>query len=166
MNQTIQFFEVLSRLAAVLRAIFGYLFLVFIVRVVGRRPGKQMNPFEFVLIFFIGGLSLTFIVADDRSLSNAITQILTIGLAHFALVMLRQRSPRFALLLDGTPLVLLANGQWREETMRGMLIQPDDVMTVARDKGISSLEAIRYAVLERNGEITIIAAEEAAGEED
>ena len=44
-------------MAGLLRAIFGYFFLVFIVRVVGRRPGKFMNPFEFVLIFFIGGLA-------------------------------------------------------------------------------------------------------------
>ena len=146
-------------MAAVIRAVFGYFFLVFMVRVVGRRPGKQMNPFEFVLIFFIGGLALTFIVSDDQSLSNAFIQILTIALSHLALVLLRQRFPRFALLLDGSPLLLLSKGQWHKETMQGMLIQPDDVMTAARDNGISSLEEIEYAILERNGEITIIAAE-------
>jgi uncharacterized membrane protein YcaP (DUF421 family) len=54
-------------MSAVLRAAYGYLFLVFIVRVVGRRPGKQMTPFEFVLIFFIGGLMLTAMVGDDAS---------------------------------------------------------------------------------------------------
>ena len=41
------------------RAAFGYLFLVLIVRIVGRRPGKQLTPFEFVLIFYLGGLMLT-----------------------------------------------------------------------------------------------------------
>ncbi len=41
------------------RAAFGYLFLVLIVRIVGRRPGKQLTPFEFVLIFYLGGLTLT-----------------------------------------------------------------------------------------------------------
>ena len=82
--------------AAILRAAFAYFFLVFMVRIVGRRPGKQMNPFEFVLIFFIGGLALTFTVADDASLTNAFTQIITIALAHLLLVLLRQRSSRFA----------------------------------------------------------------------
>ena len=147
-------------MAAVLRAAFGYFFLVFMIRIVGRRPGKQMNPFEFVLIFFIGGLALTFIVADDRSLSNALTQIITMGLAHLFLVILRQRSSRIARLLDGTPLILLENGRWHEEVMRGMLIEPEDVMTAARDHGIPSLDRIAYAVLERNGEITISAAGE------
>ena len=143
-------------MAAVFRAAFGYFFLVFLVRIVGRRPGKQMNPFEFVLIFFIGGLGLTFIVADDRSIANALTQITVIATAHLSLALLRQRSNRIARLLDGTPLVLLDNGRWRTEVLQGMLIEQSDVMTSARDKGISSLENVAYAVLERNGEITVI----------
>ena len=62
-------------MAAVARAFVGYFFLVFIVRIVGRRPGKQMTPFEFVLIFFIGGLALTAMVGDEVSFTNAICQI-------------------------------------------------------------------------------------------
>ena len=54
-------------MTAVLRAFFGYFFLVLIVRIVGQHPGKQMTPFEFVLVFFIGGLALTAIVGDEGS---------------------------------------------------------------------------------------------------
>jgi uncharacterized membrane protein YcaP (DUF421 family) len=39
----------------VIRGAFGYCFVVLMVRLAGRRPGKQMTPFDFVLIFFIGG---------------------------------------------------------------------------------------------------------------
>jgi uncharacterized membrane protein YcaP (DUF421 family) len=145
-------------MAAVLRAIFGYLFLVFVVRVAGRRPGKQMSPFEFVLIFFIGGLTLTFMVGDEASLTNALAQIATVAVLHYILVILRRKSAFFARCVDGTPLVLLSNGQWISETLRGSRIVDDDVMTAARDKGLSSLEEIKYAVLERNGEISIIQA--------
>ncbi len=61
----------MESVASVLRALFGYFFLVFIVRIVGRRPGKQLTPFEFILIFFLGGLMLTAIVAQDSSVTNA-----------------------------------------------------------------------------------------------
>ena len=145
-------------MAAVLRAIFGYLFLVFIVRVAGRRPGKQMSPFEFVLIFFIGGLTLTFMVGDEASLTNAMVQIATVALLHYALVLLRRKSPVFARAVDGTPLVLLSNGRWHTETLRRMRILDEDVMTAARDKGLTTLDQVKYAILERNGEISIIQA--------
>jgi uncharacterized membrane protein YcaP (DUF421 family) len=135
---------------------FGYCFLVFMVRIVGRRPGKQMTPFEFVLVFFLGGLTLTGMVADDRSFTNALCQIMTVALMHYAIAWLRQRSPAFGRVADGTPLVLLEKGQWHTETMSKMRIQDDDVMAAARDKGLERLDQIEYAVLERNGEISIV----------
>ncbi len=141
---------------SVLRALFGYLFLVFIVRIVGRRPGKQLTPFEFILIFFLGGLMLTAIVADEASLTNAFCQILAIALAHYTLTVLRTRSDRIAQILDGTPLILLEGGQWRVTTMRRMRVHDDDVMENARDQGLKTLDEIETAVLERNGEISII----------
>ncbi|HEY3707263.1 MAG TPA: YetF domain-containing protein [Terracidiphilus sp.] len=142
----------------ILRAVFGYLFLVFMVRIVGRRPGKQLTPFEFVLIFYLGGLTLTGLVGTEMSLTNAVTQIITVALCHYILTCLRIRSDTFAKILDGTPLVLLDNGRWRTRTMSNMRLQDDDVMDMAREQGISDLSGIRVAVLETFGQITIIPA--------
>ena len=147
-------------MAAVLRAFFFYLFLVFIVRIVGRRPGKQITPFEFVLVFFMGGLALTAMVGDDASLTNAILQIITLAAAHYGVAWIRSRSPRVARLFDGTPLILLEQAQWRSNTLSNMGIQDDDVMATARDQGILTLDQIDQAILERNGEISIIKKEE------
>jgi uncharacterized membrane protein YcaP (DUF421 family) len=140
---------------AVVRAFLGYFFLVAIVRIVGRRPGKQMTPFEFVLIFFIGGLALTAVVGDEVSFTNAICQIITLGFAHYTLAWARTKSSRFARLVDGTPLILLEKNEWRTETLQLQRIKDDDVLASARDSGIKTLEQVDMAVLERNGEISI-----------
>jgi len=144
----------------VLRAVFGYCFLILIARIVGRRPGKQLTPFEFVLIFFLGGLTLTGMVGDEVSLTNAIVQIITLAVTHFLIVLARSKSNRIARLLDGTPLILLEGGQWRANTLSRMGIQDNDVMAMARDQGIKTLDGIDTATLERNGEISIIKAEQ------
>ena len=149
-------------MAAALRAFFGYFFLIFIVRIVGRRPGKQLTPFEFVIVFFMGGLALTAMVGDDASYINALCQIIALACAHYSVVWARSKSPKIARLFDGTPLVLLENGQWRSRTMEKMRVHDDDVMASARDKGIQSLDQIDTAVLERNGEISVVQ----AGKED
>lgn len=143
----------------ILRAASGYLFLVFIVRIVGRRPGKQLTPFEFVLVFYLGGLTLTGMVGMEMSLTNAVCQILTIALCHFALTWMRLHSKTFFRLLCGTPLLLMANGKWRSETLTRMRIQDDDVMDMAREQGIRDLAGIRAAVLETFGQLSIIPAE-------
>ena len=150
----------MESVASVLRALVGYFFLVFIVRIVGRRPGKQLTPFEFILIFFLGGLMLTAIVAQDSSVTNAFCQIVAIAAAHYGLTMARSRSDTVAKLLDGTPLILMEGGQWRARTMRKMRVKDDDVMERARDQGLKTLDEIETAVLERNGEISIIPKED------
>lgn len=147
----------------IFRAVFGYLFLVLMVRIVGRRPGKQLTPFEFVLIFYLGGLTLTGMVGDEVSLTNAICQILTVGVCHYFLAWLRFRSARVAKLLDGVPLILLEHGQWRTNTLSRMRIQDDDVMDMARGQGLRDLTKIKTAVLETYGEISIIPVDEEVG---
>jgi uncharacterized membrane protein YcaP (DUF421 family) len=140
----------------ILRAAFGYLFLVLMVRIVGRRPGKQLTPFEFVLIFYLGGLTLTGMIGNEASLTNAVCQIITVGFCHYGLAELRYRSNWVARLLDGTPLTLLENGVWRTETLSRMGLQDDDVMDMARDHGIYDLNGIESATLETFGEISIL----------
>ena len=138
------------------RAVFGYLFLVLIVRIVGRRPGKQLTPFEFVLIFYLGGLTLTGMVGQEVSLTNAACQIITVALCHYGLALLRYRFDGIAQLLDGVPLILLEKNSWRTQTLSKMRIQDDDVIDMAREQGVKDLSGIRTAVLESFGEITII----------
>ena len=144
----------------VLRAAFGYLFLVLIVRIVGRRPGKQLTPFEFVLVFYLGGLTLTGMVGAEVSLSNAVGQIITIALCHYILSWLRLRFDSVARVLDGSPLMLMGGGQWRSHTLSQMRLQDEDVMDTAREQGIRDLSGIQMAVLETFGEISIIPSEQ------
>ena len=144
----------------ILRAIVGYFFLLLTVRVLSRRPGAQMTPFEFVLIFLIGGVVILATVGDDRSEINSVCAVMTVGLLHRLIARCKQRFPGFGLLVDGTPLVLMKNGQWQKEVMDRMRIQDTDVMAAARTKGAKSLRDINYAILERNGGISIIAAED------
>lgn len=113
-----------------------------------------------MLIFYLGGLTLTGMVGSELSLTNAVCQIMTVAGIHWVVITIRAGSPRVARLLDGTPLTLLEGGYWRTETMRLMGISDADVMAMARDQDVRTLEEIQAANLERNGEISIIRKEE------
>jgi uncharacterized membrane protein YcaP (DUF421 family) len=143
-------------LMTIFRAIWGYCFLIFIGRIVGRRPGKQLTPFEYVLVFYLGGLTLTGMVGNELSLTNAVCQIMTVAGVHWVITAIRARFPRIARILDGTPLILLEGGYWRPQTMHLMGISEADVMAMARDRNVRTLSDIDTATLERNGEISII----------
>lgn len=140
----------------ILHAIAGYFFLVLTVRVLSRRPGAQMTPFEFVIIFLIGGVIILATVGDDRSETNSVCAVITVGLMHRLVSFFKSRYPRFGLLVDGTTLVILKDGQWQTDIMKKMRLQEEDVMAAGRTKGLRNLSQIKYAILERNGAISVI----------
>jgi uncharacterized membrane protein YcaP (DUF421 family) len=143
-------------------AIAGYFFLMLIVRLLTRRPGAQMTMFEFVIVFLVGGIVILATTGGDRSLTNCTMAILTVGMMHNIVSWVKARSPRVGALIDGTPLVLLKDGAWVDEVMQGMKMAPEDIMAAARGKGINSIFDVKYAILERNGTISIIKAQKDA----
>jgi len=143
-------------MATIIHAIAGYFFLLLIVRVLKRRAGSQMALFEFVIVFLVGGVIILSTVGNDRSVTNCTCAVIAVGLLHRAVAWGKSRSPRLGAVLDGTPLVLLKNGEWQVEVMRGMKLRPEDVHTSARAHGTASLDDVAYAILERNGRISII----------
>ncbi len=140
----------------VFHAIVGYFFLILVVRGLSRRPGAQMTPFEFVIIFLIGGVIILATVGNDRSETNSVCAVITIGLMHRLVSWLSIRFPAFGKVAQGTPLVVLQDRQWQTEIVDNMRLQEMDVMAAARAKGVKSLDQIKLAVLERNGGISII----------
>jgi uncharacterized membrane protein YcaP (DUF421 family) len=147
-------------MASILRAVFAYFFLLLTVRAIARRPGAQMTPFEFVLIFFIGGISIQAVVADDRSLTNAFCDVTTVAMMHVLVTKLKQRFPTFGRIVDGTPVLIFEKGHWNRDRMRHHGVEEQDVMAAARGSGLEREEQIKYAVIERNGEISIVKAEQ------
>lgn len=143
-------------MSTILHAVFGYLFLLLIVRVLSRRPGGQLTLFEFVIVFLIGGVIILSTVGKDRSITNCATAILTVGLMHWGVSSIKSKFPRLGAIVDGTPLTLLKNGEWQLEVMKGMRIDREDVMAAARTKGVHSIHDVSFAILERNGAISII----------
>ncbi len=144
----------------IIHAIVGYFFLMLTVRVLTRRPGAQMTLFEFVIVFLIGGVIILATVGHDRSITNCATAILTVGLLHRTVSYLKTKSPTFGAIIDGTPLVILKDGRWQKEVLDGMSLAPEDVMAAARLKGVKSIFDVKYAILERNGTISILKNEE------
>jgi uncharacterized membrane protein YcaP (DUF421 family) len=140
----------------IIHAVLGYIFLTITVRVLSRRPGAQMTAFEFVLVFLIGGVIILSTVGDDPSMTNCFGAVLSIVLMHRLVSYFKVRSKRFSEMVDGRPVVLLKDGQWQTELMAKLRLQDDDVMASARTKGIRTLHDIKYAILERNGAISVI----------
>jgi len=143
-------------MGTIIRATLAYWFLLFMLRVLGRRSTSQMTPFELILLFMIGGMTIQAVVSDDRSMTNALLAVCTVASMHIVVSVSKQWSDGFAKVVDGTPLVVMDRGEWNKELMQACRIQEQDVMQAARQQGIQRAEPIKYVIVERNGSISIV----------
>lgn len=147
-------------MATILHAVVGYFVLLLVVRVLKRRAGSQMTLFEFVLVFLMGGIIILATVGRDRSVTNCTCGVIAVGLLHRAVSWAKSKSPRLGTIIDGTPLVVIKNGEWQPEIVQGMMLRREDIEAAARSTGITSLDKVDFAVLERNGRISIMEKED------
>ena len=143
-------------MSTILHAVAGYFFLLLVVRVLTRRPGGQLTLSDFVLVFLMGGVIILATVGNDRSLTNCCCAIIAIGLLHRLVSWLKGVSPTIGEIVDGTPLVLVKDGEWQEGIAKGMRVDRADLEAAARLKGLKSVDDVEYAVLERNGGIAVL----------
>ena len=150
-------------MSTILVAIAGYFLMMLVVRVLTRRPGAQMTLFEFVIVFLMGGVIILATVGHDRSVTNCTIAVMMVGLLHRTVAWVKTKSNTLGAIIDGTPLVLVRNGQMQDEVMHGMRLAKEDVLAASRTKGVHDFDGIQYAILERNGGISIIKREEEPG---
>lgn len=145
---------------AVLRALVMYLFLLIIFRITGKRTLGQSTTFDFVLLLIIGEATQQALLGNDFSLTNAVIVITTLVLIDVGIAFWKQRSQTMDKLLDGMPLVIVDNGEPLKERMDRVRIDEEDILSAARrTQGLERMEQIKYAVLERSGDISIIPTE-------
>lgn len=144
---------------AVLRAAAIYVLFLLVFRVSGKRALGQMTTFDFVLLLIVAEASQQALLAQDYSITNAAIIVATLCVLDAALSRWKFRSPRLDRILEGVPVLLVADGRLLTESLDAERVDLDDILTAARaHHGLERLEQIRYAVLERNGGISIIPA--------
>ena len=142
---------------AVIRAVVVYLFLLLIFRVSGKRTLSETSSFDLVLLLIISETTQQAMVANDHSMTNAALLIVTLVGVDILLSFVKQWSPAAEAWLDGLPLIVLRDGKPIDGRMQRERVDEADILEAAREKfGVERLEDIKYAVLERHGDITII----------
>ena len=146
----------------VLRAAAIYALVMVLVRVSGKRAVGQITPFDLVLLLIISEAVQQALIDSDNSMTNGFLLVTTLVALNVVMSEIKLRWKRTERVLDSMPLLIVENGKPIPEHMRKERVDVDDVLDAAREvHGIESLEEIRYAVLERNGKISIIPAGEA-----
>jgi uncharacterized membrane protein YcaP (DUF421 family) len=141
----------------VLRGLTIYVFLLALFRISGKRSLAQITTFDFVLLLIIAETTQQALLGDDFSITNSFLLITALFGLDIALSLLKQRWQWLDKLVEDVPLVIVKDGQPLSERMAKERVDNEEVLEAARElQGLERMEDIKYAVLERNGYITIV----------
>ena len=138
----------------VLRSVFVFFLILLITRAIGRRELSSMEPFDMILLIVIGDLVQQGVTQSDYSLTGASIVIVTMALLTVLTAWLSFRVRRLRPLLEGDPIVVMSDGRVHERTLRRQRMTIEELEAEARLQQITSLDDVRFAVLESNGKIS------------
>lgn len=138
------------------------MFLMIIFRISGKRTLYEATVFDFVLLLIIAETAEKALLGDDHSMTNSFVLIITLLLADITLSLFKQRFQSFGKVLDGVPVILLDDGKLLHDRLQKVRVDESDILESARElQGLQRLDQIKYAILEKDGKITIIPKKEA-----
>jgi uncharacterized membrane protein YcaP (DUF421 family) len=144
----------------VFRAAAMYLLLLLIFRLSGKRTMSEADTFDFLMLLIISETTQQAMVRDDKSFTAAFVLIITLVFMTIVLSHLKQWSPRISSAIDDEPFVVLIHGRLIDKRCGKLRIDEADILEAAREiHGLERLEQIKFAVVERNGGISIIPAD-------
>jgi uncharacterized membrane protein YcaP (DUF421 family) len=141
----------------VLRGIAIYVFLLVIFRMIGKRSLSESTTFDLVLLLIISEVTEEALVGQDNSLTGAFILIITLVSVDLVFTMIKEKFPSFGKVAEGTPLIIVEAGKPLKKRMQKCHVSEEDVLESARlCFGLEKMEQIKFAILEKDGAISII----------
>jgi uncharacterized membrane protein YcaP (DUF421 family) len=140
----------------VFRTVAIFVFILFVTRVTGRRELNSLEPYDIIVLVVLGDLVQQGVTQSDNSVTGAVIVISTIMVLSVIAGWLGFRFRPAQRVLQGEPLIVVDDGQPVKRNLQRERITIEEVETEARIQQIGSLEEVRWAVLETDGQISFI----------
>jgi uncharacterized membrane protein YcaP (DUF421 family) len=139
-----------------LRGLALYAFLIFVMRVTGRRELSSLSPFDLVLLIVFGDAIQQGLTQDDYSVTGAIIAVSTIATAQVVTSYLSFKFRPIRRVLEGEPIVIIQDGKLIEHNLKRERMAPDEVAEEMRVQQIASLADVEWGIIESNGQMSFI----------
>ena len=143
-------------LTLLIRTVLTYIFLIFIMRLMGKRQLGELEITDLVITLLLSEIATVALTDTSKSLLHTIIPVFTLALLEMATSWLALKVPKFQKLLSPKPTILIHNGKIDRKQMQKARVSLDELMCELRQKEISDIEQVQYAIMESSGKISVI----------
>lgn len=138
------------------RTLILYGLVVIVLRIMGKPQIGELQPFELVIAIMISELAAIPMGDTEIPLLNGVIPILTLLFAQMTLSYLSLKSERARKIICGKPSIVIEKGHILENELRRLRMTVNDLLEQLRVKGYPNIAEVNYAILETNGDLSVI----------
>lgn len=138
------------------RAIILYIVVLIVMRMMGKREIGQLQPFELAISIMIADLASVPMTELGIPLSNGIIPILGLLVMHLIISLLNIKSINIRKIICGKPSILIYRGKIDEKVLKKERFTVNELQERLRGNNVFNIADVEYAILETNGEVTVI----------
>jgi uncharacterized membrane protein YcaP (DUF421 family) len=146
------------------RAVLVYLFLLVLLRLTGKRQVGQLAPFDLVLLLILSNAVQNAMNGGDNSFTAGAILATALVVLNGLVGIATFRSRWLEGLIEGRPMVLVHNGRVYESILRRQRLTHHELMAALRRCGCGTIEQVHIAILENNGQISVVPRSERAAD--
>lgn len=138
------------------RSILIYIFVLVVMRLMGKREIGQLQPFELAIAIMIADLASIPMTDPGIPISNGIISILGLLVMHLIISIINMKSIKAREIICGKPTILVYRGKIDEKALKKERFTINELEERLRGNNIINLGDVEYAILETSGQVTVI----------
>ena len=138
------------------RAIFLYIVVLIVMRLMGKREIGQLQPFELAISIMIADLAATPMTETGIPITNGIMPILGLLVMHLIISIINIKSSKAREIICGKPSLLIYRGKIDQKVLKKERFTINELEERLRDNNIFNIGDVEYAILETSGQVTVI----------
>ncbi|MDQ0154883.1 YetF domain-containing protein [Robertmurraya andreesenii] len=144
----------------IIRIVIGFIGLLILTRIMGRKEISKMTSFHFVSAIAIGSIAANFVLGPSISIKHGLISL--IGWTIFTLLIdiIDFKSMLIKKITSGEPVIVIKEGKIIEKALRKNRLDVDTLKALLRDKNIFNFSDVDYAIFETNGKLSVLPKEQ------
>ncbi len=144
-------------LNVIIRVVLIFFILLVVIRMMGKRQIGEMEPFELAITLVIAELACIPMADKSIPLTYGIISILSMYVVHQIIIALSKQNRKIQGVISGTPVIVIDKNGIKYDALKSMNMQVTDLLQAMRAAGYFSIDEIAYAIFETNGQLSVIA---------
>ena len=140
----------------IIRTCIAFILMMILARLMGKRQITQITYFDYIVGITIGSIAAELTFSPHIRMSNFIVGMVIWAFVPIILSKIELKSVKFRTLMEGSTTTLIKDGQILEKNLKKEHLTIDEMMLLLRKKDIFKISDIQTAILEKNGEITVM----------